>query len=856
MARARKIKGPQGCSSPTGQTSETFTTGANRSATNGTSVDPPQDAAGGNGADHAPDFGPALTFLTKHLLGRTTAMIAIESFVNNDAAEGKKFPPRAFQTRDPERVLKFVKEYNRAPRGLFFGASPVKGPRSKENVVELVLVWGDVDLKHVAEDGDTVLKTLKALPCPPHAINFSGHGYHPYWQIRVLEATAENRSQHEALLKRLAIVLAGDPMVAQCAAVLRIPGTHNSKYGEWHEVTTVYDRGGPEYAIEELAAWLDTAGPVLTAKEINHVAGQNIGLGPKNPFERNEEQFAGYAAERVNTDARLAAMRFQGPGNTSVHATELSVTASYACAGCDPDEVVEYVLSHVFQLSEARGWDLEQERRDLRKMLVSWYIKHPEYLLKLPAGTAPPWVTNNQQIWEVLREQAKSSKEHSEEAAAEAKSSTKEHLEKAAQAGVAGDPRIWPKLAPEALHGLAGKVVRLFDPHTEADPVALLLQFLVYVGNVLDRGPYYLVESTQHYTNLFVVLAGYTSKSRKGTGGDRIRALMRSVKLSEWWVKECIQSGLSSGEGLIWAIRDPISKKDRDGNDVITDEGIADKRLLLDEREFFQALAVMKREGNTASPLVRNAWDGLPLGSLTKNSPARCKKPMISIIGHITEEELRRTLDLVSIANGYANRFLFAMVRRSKFLPRGGKLQQSAINALGEEIGEHIIKWFDQWLVPSGDEKQIELDEEAGALWDREYRNLSEGLPGLLGAITGRAEAQTIRLALIYAVLDGSGEIKLAHLKAALAVWRYCEDSARYIFGDSIGDPFTDELLAALRSSGGMGRTQINDYFKRNHSRDKIDAALATLLRAGKVRSEKRSRGTAGRPEEFWVPAG
>ena len=59
------------------------------------------------------------------------------------------------------------------------------------------------------------------------------------------------------------------------------------------------------------------------------------------------------------------------------------------------------------------------------------------------------------------------------------------------------------------------------------------------------------------------------------------------------------------------------------------------------------------------------------------------------------------------------------------------------------------------------------------------YPALSAEQPGLLGAITARAEAQTMRLALIYALLDGAGEIDRVHIEAALAVWAFCEASAR-----------------------------------------------------------------------------
>ena len=52
-------------------------------------------------------------------------------------------------------------------------------------------------------------------------------------------------------------------------------------------------------------------------------------------------------------------------------------------------------------------------------------------------------------------------------------------------------------------------------PQTEADPVALLLQYLAYFGNAVGRGPHYMVENDRHFPNLFVLLAGETAKARR-----------------------------------------------------------------------------------------------------------------------------------------------------------------------------------------------------------------------------------------------------------------------------------------------------------------------------------------------------
>jgi hypothetical protein len=118
--------------------------------------------------------------------------------------------------------------------------------------------------------------------------------------------------------------------------------------------------------------------------------------------------------------------------------------------------------------------------------------------------------------------------------------------------------------------------------------------------------------------------------------------------------------------------------------------------------------------------------------------------------------------------------------------------------------------------------------------------------------VTSRAEAQCVRLALLYALLDGATNIDLPHIKAALAVWEYAEASAAHIFGDMLGDPVADEILLALRQAGnaGMTRTALRDLFGRHRSGDRIGAALALLTTRGWARMTMQA--TAGRPSETW----
>src|SRR5262249_18617219 len=254
------------------------------------------------------------------------------------------------------------------------------------------------------------------------------------------------------------------------------------------------------------------------------------------------------------------------------------------------------------------------------------------------------------------------------------------------------------------------------------------------------------------------------------------------------------------------------------------------KRLLLDEREFFQPLAVMQREGNILSRVFRDAWDCRHvLATLVKNSPARATEAFISIIGHITLDEMRDMLDRTSMANGFANRFLSTGVRRSKLLPHGGALNDEATNKLGAATLEA--------LTIARTRERISMTDAAAQHWEQIYPKLSREQPGLFGAIVARAEAQTIRLALIYALLDKAPQIDCVHLEASLALWSFCEESAGYVFGDLIGDPTADTILRLLRNSGaiGMTRTEISNALGRHVSANKIDAALGKLLAANKV---------------------
>lgn len=366
----------------------------------------------------------------------------------------------------------------------------------------------------------------------------------------------------------------------------------------------------------------------------------------------------------------------------------------------------------------------------------------------------------------------------------------------------------WPEPpAAAAFQGVLGDILEQLAPQTEADPVAVLVQVLVMFGSVIGRHAHWRVESDRHYGNLYCCCVGDTAVGRKGVSLGRAMEIF--AKVNDPWTQTRHYSGLSSGEGVIGAVRDPsysthqVKQRGRvvDTQQVMSDKGEEDKRLLVLEPEFARALAAMQRKGNTLSAVLRQGWDSGNLSSLTKNK-VRATGAHISLICHITRCELRLNLAEAEKLNGYVNRFLWIATRRARLLPLGG-----ASLDLGPLAHRVALAVEHAQLA-----EEIGLDEAATHFWCAEvYPRLNEPAEGLLGAILARGPAQVRRLAMLYALLDFADVVRLPHLLAAVALWDYCERSCRWVFDvGGTGDPNADEILAALRSAGPLGRTEIN----------------------------------------------
>jgi len=403
-------------------------------------------------------------------------------------------------------------------------------------------------------------------------------------------------------------------------------------------------------------------------------------------------------------------------------------------------------------------------------------------------------------------------------------------------------------LHPDAYHGLLGNIAQAVAPETEADEAAILISLLVAVGNAIGPDAHAQVGGDRHGPNTFALLVGPTT-ARKGASESIISWLMERAVPS--WAKACISYGLGTGEGLTERLQDGSFEEDKNG--VLTFvNGTSDKRLLAIEREFASILKKGRREGNTLPDVIRNAFDGKPLEVINRRKNSlKATGHHVSIIGHITHEELAGELKGSEVANGFLNRFLLVAVARSKKLPSGGNITvlepfikplASALEAVRPLAGASGQK-----------ARLLNRTQEAEEAWAEWYCSHAE-YEGTLGKVTARAEAHALRLSLIYALVDGAVAIGIEHLRAGLAVWAYCERSAMLIFGKGEGTTppsppsLSEKLLQAIDIKPGILKTELWSVVGHKVKAVELADALTGLEASGRAHRKLEGRG------ERWYP--
>lgn len=417
----------------------------------------------------------------------------------------------------------------------------------------------------------------------------------------------------------------------------------------------------------------------------------------------------------------------------------------------------------------------------------------------------------------------------------------------------------WPEPVGRAARiGVAGEVLDAIEPTTEGDPNAILFQLLSSLGCLLGNKPHLMIDEKRHPLKIWVVVVGATASGKKGTGVRRVFSLLDEVDPS-WTLRR--RHGLTSGEAIVHHVRDNVVRVRRvrkNGQEVETVEtvvGEADKRLMLIEEEFSRVPRLSSQEGTTLSAMLREAWESDVLMTTAKTTPEKATGAHVVVIGHITPEELLGELSAAQLSNGFANRFLYALSRRSQRLSRPPPLAPDVKARLIGRL-EEVLRYVDN--LPEG-ASELGLSEDSWALWDEMKSEIEEEIEWaeagnlLLTKVITRGPPYVLRLAALYAILETTPIVEPAHLHAAREIWRYSVDSARVIFGDGAANPNAQKVLEALEKADDsrLRRTDISALFGRHRSAEELDELRDTLLRARRIDAWRRR--TRGRPVEWWV---
>jgi len=379
--------------------------------------------------------------------------------------------------------------------------------------------------------------------------------------------------------------------------------------------------------------------------------------------------------------------------------------------------------------------------------------------------------------------------------------------------------------------------------HTEADPAAILFTLLGAVGNIAGGGRSARIHDDHHPAKLFVAIVGDTASGSKGTSNAVIRPLLR--RINDKWFNERNAGGFGSGEAIVSEFAPRVIKN---SNGEETGLEFPDPRLFVYEPEFARILAVAAKDGSILSMMMRCGYDGTPIATRRAQSKIVVNYHHISVLAHVTPRELRERLSTSEMANGFANRFLFVASKRSKQLPFGG------------DISDEVYEDFAATLrMVGGDCEQelvIDFASDARELWAKLY-NAEADRDGIVGDLTARHAAQRLRLAVTFALFDGSATIGAAHVAAAEACWRYSVASVEHIFGGMRGDNVQDRLLEAARTAypSGLTSTEVHQLFGKNAPAARIKVAKTSLVARNLLRTEKTTA-LKGAPTEtvFAVP--
>jgi hypothetical protein len=421
-----------------------------------------------------------------------------------------------------------------------------------------------------------------------------------------------------------------------------------------------------------------------------------------------------------------------------------------------------------------------------------------------------------------------------------------------------------PAPDPVCLYGLIGEVARAGSENTEANPYAIALNFLAYLCAAIGRGAYTYVGNTRHHARLFTLHVGRSGRGRKGDAASLVHRIDMAVRAAgECTAPQVHSGGLSTREGLALMIHDGWTM----GKKVV--QPIHDKRLWVIESEFANVLHQGKRDGNTLSTALRDAWDGVSIKPATKGHPrVWASDPHICLSGAVTPGELHGLIEARDLTNGFANRFLVIWAERTTMVPFPKATSQAEVDALAERVAE-VIRFTGGDGCAKTDVHDITMNQAAQALFSELYSTELNDQSGgeKVSTLLERRAPVLRRLSMLFALCDLKKEVDVRHVEAALGWIRYWTDSVKFIFSDAASEVATAEtnataqkILDFLEMRNRATRSELSkDCFGGHQTKAVLDAALDELLSSSPprvvVKTVPRPKGAPGSPTKYYLLA-
>ena len=373
----------------------------------------------------------------------------------------------------------------------------------------------------------------------------------------------------------------------------------------------------------------------------------------------------------------------------------------------------------------------------------------------------------------------------------------------------------------EIFHGPLGDIVNILDPHTEADPIGVLMSLMTMYSVAIGPEPTVKVGNTNQKLVVWTILAGDSGIGRKGTATGDARLVVEKAVPHLFDRTSHFISAPNSGAGFVADLHnralqnDWVEKKEDDDGEVHISGLLPGFPALMVVPEMAAVFRTNKVD-TTLSQNLREAWEGGSLSNVTKKESIVVDSPHIGIVGHITPTELETSLSESDSGGGTANRMLWIFVERSKRLKLGGNLS-------GEELEKAASMFKEAVDFASDFGGTVTLSQEAKNYWlDVVYDEIDEAILSseTVKTFAARSIPYAYRLAALYALSCHRTEISVDDLDAAAGIIRYVVESINHITrnfknavkeqiislsdnGEVIPENLPDRLVRVLHRNGG-----------------------------------------------------